>query len=206
MPLDGTYYLTADGTAERPIVIKGAGDGDAIFDGAGNFALFDVRAADYTYFEGLTFRNADYRASGRARSSSPAPKGLTVRSSRFEDVGAGVFTNYSGSSNFYIADNYFIGRDDPDHVIGWSARSSGRQFNGVDGPEVSAGDGLVRRGQGLRPRPRHRLQLRRATSTTASTSRPTAIRTARRRSTARSIRRRHTGTGGRSRSTSTTTT
>ena len=26
-----------------------------------------------------------------------------------------MFTNYSGSSNFYIADNYFIGRDDPDH-------------------------------------------------------------------------------------------
>ena len=42
-----------------PIVIKGAGDGEAIFDGNGNFALFDVSAADYTYFEGLTFRNTD---------------------------------------------------------------------------------------------------------------------------------------------------
>src|SRR5688572_6013578 len=42
VPLDGTYYLTADGTPERPIVIKGAGDGEVIFDGAGNFALFDV--------------------------------------------------------------------------------------------------------------------------------------------------------------------
>ena len=59
MPLDGTYYLTANGTAEKPIVIKGAGDGEAIFDGDGNFALFDVKAADYTYFEGLTFRNTD---------------------------------------------------------------------------------------------------------------------------------------------------
>src|ERR1051326_6738072 len=47
-PLDGTYYLLAKGTAERPIVIKAAGDGPAVFDGAGNFALFDVRAADYT--------------------------------------------------------------------------------------------------------------------------------------------------------------
>ena len=59
VPLDGTYYLTADGTAEMPIAIKAAGDGQVIFDGAGNFALFDVRAADYTYFEGLTFRNAE---------------------------------------------------------------------------------------------------------------------------------------------------
>ena len=65
VPLDGTYYLTADGTAETPIVIKGAGDGEAIFDGNGNFALFDVRAADYTYFEGLTFRNSDIANLGR---------------------------------------------------------------------------------------------------------------------------------------------
>ena len=59
-PLDGTYYLVADGTPDMPIVIKGAGDGEVIFDGNGNFAMFDVRAADYTYFEGLTIRNAEY--------------------------------------------------------------------------------------------------------------------------------------------------
>ena len=43
VPLDGTYYLTADGTEDRPIVIKGAGDGEVVFDGARNFALFDAR-------------------------------------------------------------------------------------------------------------------------------------------------------------------
>src|SRR5436190_14207840 len=118
-PLDGTYYLTADGTADKPIAIKGAGDGDAIFDGNGNFALFDVRAADYTYFEGLTFRNADYGILAGTQFLLGA-KGLTVKHSRFENVGAGVWSNYSGSNNFYIAENYFIGRDDPDHVIGWS--------------------------------------------------------------------------------------
>ena len=64
--------------------------------------------------------------SGPARSSSIGSKGLTVKKCRFENVGAGVFTNYSGSSNFYIADNWFIGRDDPNHVIGWSRRISGR--------------------------------------------------------------------------------
>jgi hypothetical protein len=55
-----------------------------------------------------------------------------VKHSRFEDVAAGIFTNYSGSSNFYIADNTFIGRDDPDHVIGWSG-TFWQPFNGVDG-------------------------------------------------------------------------
>ena len=59
VPLDGTYYLTADGTPDMPIVIKAAGDGDVVFDGNGNYALFDVRAADYTFFEGITFRNAE---------------------------------------------------------------------------------------------------------------------------------------------------
>ena len=130
-PLDGTYYLLAKGTADKPIVIKGAGDGPAIFDGAGNFALFDIRAADYTYFEGLTFRNTDYAILAGTQFLAGA-KGVTVKHCRFEDIGAGVFTNYSGSSNFYIADNYFIGRHDPDHVIGW-AGEFWRKFDGKDG-------------------------------------------------------------------------
>src|SRR5687767_3288210 len=132
VPLDGTYYLTADGTEDRPIVIKGAGDGEAIFDGAGNFTLFDVRAADYTYFEGLTFRNTDIAIAAGTQFIAGS-KGLTVKRSRFADVGAGIFTNYSGSSNFYIADNVFVGRNDPNHVIGWAAPQIWGKFNGIDG-------------------------------------------------------------------------
>jgi hypothetical protein len=44
---DGTYYLTASGTPDRPIVIKGAGDGEVIFDGDGAQNLFNVMAANY---------------------------------------------------------------------------------------------------------------------------------------------------------------
>jgi hypothetical protein len=131
VPLDGTYYLTADGTAERPIAIKAAGDGEVIFDGAGNFTLFDVRAADYTYFEGITFRNSEYGILAGTQFLLGA-KGLTVRHSRFENVGAGIWTNDSRSSNFYIADNQFIGRNDPNRVIGWSG-NFWAPFNGVDG-------------------------------------------------------------------------
>jgi hypothetical protein len=131
VPLDGTYYLTADGTPEMPIVIKGAGDGEAIFDGNGNFALFDVRAADYTYFEGLTFRNSEVAINAGTQFIAGA-KGLTVKRSRFENVGAAIFTNYSGSSNFYIADNRFVGRNDPKHLIGWSG-NFWTKFNGVEG-------------------------------------------------------------------------
>ena len=131
-PFEGTYYLTADGTPERPIAIKAAGDGEVIFDGNGNFALFNVMAADYTYFEGITFRNTEY-AIWAGEQFIAGAKGLTVKSSRFEDVGAGVFTNYSGSSNFYIADNWFYGRNDPERLIGWSDGSLWGRFDGVDG-------------------------------------------------------------------------
>ena len=55
----GTTRLTKSGTPEKPIVIKGAGDGEVIFDGGGCSILFDVMGADYMYFEGLTFRNTD---------------------------------------------------------------------------------------------------------------------------------------------------
>ena len=130
-PLDGTYYLTADGTPEMPIAIKAAGDGAAIFDGDGAFALFDVRAADYTYFEGLTFRNAEMAIQAGTQFIAGA-RGLSVTRSRFENVGAGVFTNYAGSNNFYIADNTFIGRNDPNHLIGW-AGEMWTKFNGVEG-------------------------------------------------------------------------
>jgi hypothetical protein len=131
VPLDGTYYLTADGTEEMPIAIKAAGDGEVIFDGDGNFALFDVKAADYTYFEGLTFRNAEIAIAAGTQFIAGS-NGLTVKSSRFENVGAGIFTNYSGSSNFYIADNRFVGRNDPNHLIGWNGEFW-TKFAGVEG-------------------------------------------------------------------------
>jgi len=130
-PYEGTYYLTASGTADKPIVIKSAGDGEVIFDGNGNFNLFNVKAGNYNYVEGVTIRNTDI-AIWAGTQFIGGSKGLTVKHCRFENVGLGVFSNYSGSSDFYIADNYFIGRDDPDHLLGWSG-SYWARFAGVDG-------------------------------------------------------------------------
>jgi len=118
-PVEGTYYLFANGTPDKPIVIKAAGDGPVIFDGGGNFNLFNVTAANYNYFEGLTFRNTDI-AIWAGTQFIAGSKGLTVKHSRFENVNLGIFTNYAGSSDFYIADNVFIGRDDPDRLSGWN--------------------------------------------------------------------------------------
>ena len=135
-----------------------AGDGEVIFDGADNFALFDVKAADYNYFEGSPSGTPTYAIWAGTQFAIGA-KGLTVKRCRFENVAAGIFTNYSGSSNFYIADNWFYGRDDPDHVIGWAANILAA-IQRRRRTEVSSGDGVVRRRQGVWTRPRDRLQLR----------------------------------------------
>lgn len=121
-PFDGTYYLTASGTAEKPIAIRAAGDGPAIFDGDGNTVLFDVTAGNHLYFEGLTFRNTEI-AILAGRKSIVGSEGLTVRRSRFENVGIGITTEWSGSRNFYVADNVFVGRQVPEHLMGWIGRT-----------------------------------------------------------------------------------
>lgn len=99
VPFDGTYYLTVSGTAEKPIAIKAAGDGEAIFDGNGAFNLFNVKAGNYTYFEGLTIRNTEI-AIWAGTQFIEGSKGLTVKHCRFEDIGMGVYSNYSGSKDF----------------------------------------------------------------------------------------------------------
>jgi hypothetical protein len=118
LDFDGTYVLTVKGTPERPIVIRAAGDGEAIFDGDGAHELFNVMAADYNIFDGLTIRNADIAFQAGLKDVLGA-KGLTVRNCRLEDVGVGVNAQYSGSQDFYIADNVMIGRDDRYRLLGW---------------------------------------------------------------------------------------
>ncbi|NOT62704.1 MAG: hypothetical protein HOP19_21055 [Acidobacteria bacterium] len=119
IPFEGTYIFTRKGTAEKPIVIKAAGDGEAIFDGAANARLFDVMAADYHYFEGLTFRNTDTAIIAGIKDYLGS-SGLVVRNCRFEDVGIAVTTEYAGSKNFYLADNVMLGRDDRNRLISWT--------------------------------------------------------------------------------------
>ncbi len=121
---DGTYWLTAKGTAEQPIVIKAAGDGEVIFDGAGADVLFNVMAADYHTFEGITFRNAGTAIFAGMQDVGGAV-GLTVRNCRFENVRDGVFTLYAGSRDFHIADNVFVGRNVRDRMTPWGGPEEG---------------------------------------------------------------------------------
>jgi hypothetical protein len=114
----GTYFLTQSGTSEKPIAIKAAGDGEVIFDGNGNFNLFNVMAANYHYFEGLTIRNTDV-AFWAGQKRIIGSSGLTIKRCRFENIGKGIHTDWSGSRNFYIADSTFIGRHNPYNLERW---------------------------------------------------------------------------------------
>jgi hypothetical protein len=118
-PFDGSMSLTLKGTPDKPITIKSAGDGEAIFDGAGNHRLFDVMASAHHIFDGLTFRNTDVAIFAGQKEVTGAVA-LTVKNCRFEDIGFGVWTEYAGSSDFYIADNLFLGRLDRMRLIGWT--------------------------------------------------------------------------------------
>jgi hypothetical protein len=115
----GTYPLTLKGTAERPITIKAAGDGEVIFDGDGAYRLFDVTATEHHIFDGLTVRNTGIAFDAGLKHVAGA-KALTVRNCRIENAGIAVTTEYAGSRDFYIADNVIIGRDDRFRINGWA--------------------------------------------------------------------------------------
>jgi len=116
---DGTYYLTASGTPDKPIVIKGAGDGEVIFDGAGCQTFFNLMGGNYNYFEGITFRNANV-AFLLGIKDIAGSSGFTLKHSKLYDIGRAVQADWSGSKNFYIADNILIGRHDPDKMMSWT--------------------------------------------------------------------------------------
>ena len=132
MPFENTMYLTCKGTADKPIAIVAAGDGPVIFDGGNSTTFpfqgpshifFDVRAADYNYFEGLTIQNTDIAFKGGEKDIIGSV-GLTVKNCTFINTGFNVWTEFAGSRNYYIADNTMIGREDPNHFYSWSGSPS----------------------------------------------------------------------------------
>jgi len=117
-PFDGTYYLTQSGTQDKPITIKAAGDGEVIFDGDGAQTLFNMMAANYNSFEGVTVRNTNVAFLLGIKNIAGA-SGFSLTGSRLQDVGHGVQSDWAASRDFYIADNVFIGRHNPTKLESW---------------------------------------------------------------------------------------
>jgi len=135
-PFDGTYYLTESGTAQKPIVIKAAGDGEVIFDGDGCQNLFNLMAGNYNYFEGITVRNTNVAFLLGIKNIAGA-SGFTLKHSRIENIGRAVEDDWSGSKDFYIADNVFIGRHDANKLQSWWTPAVWAKFPGYPAPITS---------------------------------------------------------------------
>ena len=75
--------------------------------------------ANYNYFEGITVRNTNV-AFLLGIKDIAGSSGFTLKHSRIDNVGRAVQDDWSGSKDFYIADNTFNGRHDPDHMMGWT--------------------------------------------------------------------------------------
>ena len=118
-PFDGTYYLTQSGTPDRPIIIKAAGDGEVIFDGDGNHNLFNLLAANYNYFDGITVRNTNV-AFLLGIKNIIGSSGFSLTRSRFEDVGRVVQQDWARTKDIYIADNVMIGRHPAERLTSWN--------------------------------------------------------------------------------------
>jgi len=98
--------ISKSGTAEKPIVFRGAGDGEPIIDGGNVKMILDIRNVDHLFFEGLIIRNGNhtFRADGASW--------LTIRRCHIYDVRMGIYSYSENSTNWYIADNIITGRNE----------------------------------------------------------------------------------------------
>lgn len=125
--LTGEIFLTANGQPDAPVAIVAAGDGEVIIDGNGAHTLFNVRSADYLYFEGLTIRNTNIAFfAGYQGERGGGAKGLTIRNCWIENVVYGVLAEDGRSEDFYIADNVILGRNPGDRFNPESGGAYGR--------------------------------------------------------------------------------
>jgi hypothetical protein len=106
---EGTYAVAAKGTADKPITFEPAGDGEVIFDGKGNYCLFDVMAYEHLIFKGLTIRDT-FIAFDAGRLEHMGAKGLTIKQCRLENIQHGILGLDGECSDFTIVDNVMLGR------------------------------------------------------------------------------------------------
>ena len=105
----GPFDLEKSGTAEKPIVIRGPAESEAILEGDGigsKSHIVTLNGTHHLHFESLTFRSA--RVAIYA-SKPDGSVGLVVRGCKIHDVVYGINTGCVNSKNWYIADNEIVG-------------------------------------------------------------------------------------------------
>ncbi|NQT41662.1 MAG: hypothetical protein HQ581_29510 [Planctomycetes bacterium] len=119
----GPFAAAPQGTSQRPIVLRPAGDGEVILEGTGHDAdLLDLDGARHLHLEGLTLRHARTAIRAGKRGQAGAV-GLVVRRCTFQDVITGIFTYSENSRNWYLADNRLTGVNPT-----WYPRPGGNKY------------------------------------------------------------------------------
>ncbi|MBI4876105.1 MAG: right-handed parallel beta-helix repeat-containing protein [Acidobacteria bacterium] len=103
----GPFSMRAAGTAENPIVIRGASQEGAILDGNGcaSCNVLEVYGAGFVHLERFTLRNANRGI----RFQTAGAEANVVRRVRILDVRLGIGSQ-NDQKDFYIADNVVEGR------------------------------------------------------------------------------------------------
>ena len=103
---EGTWTIDHHGTPARPIIYRGAGDGESILDGAGGERLVSATGIRHVWLERLTLRRARYLFVGHSGSH------FVIRRCRLEVVQTGITAingGYTESRHFVITDNVIEG-------------------------------------------------------------------------------------------------
>jgi hypothetical protein len=119
---EGTWTIDRHGTAERPIIYRGAGDGETILDGGGQERMVSASEVRYVWFERLTLRNAQFLFVGHSGAY------FVIRRCRLEVTMAGITAingGYDVSRGFVITDNVFTG------PTSWPRRKGIEDINGI---------------------------------------------------------------------------
>jgi len=105
----GPFAAALKGQPGLPIVIRAAGDGEAILEGTGHQAdLLDLDGAEYVHLEQLSLRHARTAIRAGKRGQAGAV-GLVVRGCKFSDVVSGIVATSENSRDWYLADNELEG-------------------------------------------------------------------------------------------------
>ncbi|MFP4380979.1 MAG: hypothetical protein ACLFUS_10815 [Candidatus Sumerlaeia bacterium] len=102
-PKWGVWWFWGGGEAGKPIVYKPAGDGEVIFDGSGNQAIFQVAATRHLWIDGITFQNAQCALLAGMKGLDQA-EGLTITNCTFKNIDMPVYAD-DNPTDWYISGN-----------------------------------------------------------------------------------------------------
>lgn len=128
---EGQVTIQRHGAPGRPIIYRGAGDGETILDGGGRPRLINADRVKHVWFEQLTMRNAEYLFVGHRGSH------FIIRRCRLDVTRTGITAingGYEESRGFVITDNV---------IRGPATWPRSRGIEGINGIEITGAGHVI---------------------------------------------------------------